>query len=111
MRKTLAALASAGLLTGVAAAAAVNGAQAAPAPKVTICHGTGSATNPYVIITVSENALKHGHFHNGVEPGHGPGHSANPDMYLNDEGGCGFDTPPDSSSTTNPDTSSTTNIG
>ena len=101
MRKTLAALASAGLLSGVAAAAALNGAQADPAPKVTICHGTGSATNPYVIITVSKNALKNGHFHNGVEPGHGPGHSENPDYYLDGDDTCDGDT----------STTSTTNLG
>jgi hypothetical protein len=34
------------------------GAVAAPAPKVTICHHTHSATNPLVLITVSQNALK-----------------------------------------------------
>ena len=28
-----------------------------PAPKVTICHMTGSETNPVVIITISRNAL------------------------------------------------------
>ena len=32
-----------------------------PPGRVTICHATGSATNPYVVITVSENALKNGH--------------------------------------------------
>lgn len=32
-------------------------ALAAPAPKVTICHHTGSASNPFVTITVSSNAL------------------------------------------------------
>ena len=30
---------------------------ASPAGKTTICHATGSATNPYVTITVSKNAL------------------------------------------------------
>ena len=29
--------------------------------KVTICHATGSETNPYVTITVSVNSLKNGH--------------------------------------------------
>ncbi len=92
MRKTLAALASAGLLTGAAAAAAWSGAQADPAPKVTICHGTGSAGNPYVLITVSEHALRNGHFHDGVEPGHGPGHGDNPDYYVEEGGTCDGDT-------------------
>ena len=35
-----------------------------PSPKVTICHATGSETNPYVQITISENGLNgHGHHH------------------------------------------------
>ena len=33
-------------------------ASAAPASKVTICHATGSSTNPYVRITVSEEAVE-----------------------------------------------------
>ena len=38
-----------------------DGDRARPEPaKVTLCHATGSATNPYVVITISENGL-HGH--------------------------------------------------
>ena len=38
----------------------------AKAGKTTICHSTGSATNPYVEITVSSNALSaHGRHHDG----------------------------------------------
>ena len=37
-------------------------ASAAPAGTITICHATGSATNPFVTITVSQNGL---HGHNG----------------------------------------------
>ena len=40
-----------------------------PADKVMLCHGTASATNPYVLISVSANALE-GHF-DGTAPGHG----------------------------------------
>jgi hypothetical protein len=46
------------------------GAQAGgPADEVLLCHGTASATNPYVLISVSANALQ-GHL-DGTEPGHG----------------------------------------
>ena len=41
----------------------------APAPKITICHATGSESNPYVEITISENGLN-GHLnqnHQGLE--------------------------------------------
>jgi hypothetical protein len=40
----------------------------ARAGKTTICHSTGSATNPYVTITVSDNALKaHARHHDGAD--------------------------------------------
>jgi RTX calcium-binding nonapeptide repeat (4 copies) len=44
-----------GLLTCVAVLAFAPAASAAE--KVTICHATGSATNPYVQVTISENAV------------------------------------------------------
>ncbi len=38
----------------------------AKAGKTTICHSTGSSTNPYVEITISDNALKaHARHHDG----------------------------------------------
>jgi len=46
--------------------------------KVLLCHGTASATNPYVLIDVSVNALQ-GHF-DGTAPGHGE--KNNPDMLF-----------------------------
>jgi hypothetical protein len=46
-------------------------AGAAPDGKVLVCHGTASDTNPYVLVSVSENALA-GHF--GEDP---PGHGKN----------------------------------
>ncbi len=54
-------------LLGTLAAGTV--AQAGNGNEVLLCHGTASATNPYVLISVSENALN-GHF-DGSEPGHG----------------------------------------
>lgn len=49
-------------------------AQASNAGKVLVCHGTASASNPYVLISVSENAV----------PTHLDGHGANnyPDFLL-----------------------------
>lgn len=43
--------------------------QASKADKVQICHGTASGSNPYVLISVSGNALA-GHF-GKTPPGHG----------------------------------------
>ena len=37
--------------------------------KVSLCHGTASEPNPYVLISVDESALA-GHF-DGTAPGHG----------------------------------------
>ncbi len=51
--------------------------------KITICHATGSSTNPWVVITISENAW--------------PAHQAHGDMYPVPAGGCPRgtdDTPP-----------------
>ena len=57
------------------------GAQAgSTAGEVRLCHGTASAKNMYVLITVSENALQ-GHF-DGTAPGHGWRNY--PDMIYND---------------------------
>jgi hypothetical protein len=42
---------------GALAVSAIGGVTAAPAPKVTVCHHTGSETNPIVEITISENAV------------------------------------------------------
>jgi len=42
--------------------------------KITICHATGSETNPYVEITISENAW--------------PAHQAHGDIYPVPAGGC-----------------------
>ena len=61
-------------------------ASASPGPpgKVTICHATGSATNPYVQITLSVNAVRAGRGHNrdnhqGGEDIIPPGQSYDPD--------------------------------
>ncbi len=56
--------------------------------KVAICHGTSSANNPYVLITVDEEALG-GHFGQdgvGGEPGHGA--NSNPDVFPDADGNC-----------------------
>jgi hypothetical protein len=66
--------------TGIASLPAVS----APPGRVTICHATGSATNPYVQITVSENAVRDGRGHNrnnhqGGEDIIPPGQAYDPD--------------------------------
>jgi hypothetical protein len=47
--------------------------------KVTICHATGSEKNPYVVITISENAWLNGHK---------DGHQNGADIYPVPAGGC-----------------------
>jgi hypothetical protein len=52
----------------------IGSASAEPADKTVICHSTGSETNPYVRIEVSENAWNgHDHHHDGADttPGEG----------------------------------------
>ena len=51
------------LLGGAIGAGSSPAASARPG-RVTICHATGSATNPFVQITVSENAVRDGRGHN-----------------------------------------------
>ena len=71
--------------SAVAALAVAVAAQAGGgADKVLLCHGTASATNPYVLISVSENALQ-GHF-DGTAPGHGWRNA--PDVLLGDYATC-----------------------
>src|SRR5207344_3014631 len=63
---------------------AIGGASTASATqdhKVRLCHGTASATNPYVLITVDVHALKR-HF-DGDAPGHGQNNA--PDFVLADD--------------------------
>ena len=64
MKKVLAAAGIAGLaLLGISAPA-----NAGPDDKISICHATGSESNPYVEITISENGLN-GHYAQGVHDG------------------------------------------
>jgi hypothetical protein len=64
---TRSSLVAAGLLGTLAVA--VSAQAEGPAGEVLLCHGTTSATSPYVLISVNANAL-HGHLRGG-EPGHG----------------------------------------
>ena len=70
---------SLGIAAALGALAVAVAAQAGGAAgTVLLCHGTASATNPYVLISVSENALQ-GHF-DGTAPGHGE--QNNPDLFY-----------------------------
>ena len=51
------------LIGGTIGIASVPAESASP-ERVTICHATGSASNPYVQITVSDNAVREGRAHN-----------------------------------------------
>ncbi len=62
MRRSLVVSALGALAVGV-------GAQAGVADKVDVCHGTASAKNMYVLITIDVNGLN-GHL-DGTDPGHG----------------------------------------
>jgi ABC-type sugar transport system substrate-binding protein len=64
------------LLVGIIGIASMPVARASPGPpgKVTICHATGSASNPFVQITISENAAREGRAHNR------DGHQASEDI-------------------------------
>lgn len=64
MKKVLAAAGIAGLAL-LATSAPAN---AGPDDKISICHATGSDSNPYVEITISENGLN-GHYAQGVHDG------------------------------------------
>jgi len=82
-------------LTVAGGAMSAHWASAKSNHKVTICHGTASAKNPYVLINVDTNALA-GHF-NGTAPGHGKNNY--PDKYPYNgscEGGPPSDSNPES---------------
>ncbi len=78
MHKPIAAVAA--FLLAASIGAGVAGA--APAEKVTICHGTASDANPYVAITVSADSFKDGHFDGYPTPSHGANNNA--DFILQD---------------------------
>lgn len=65
-RRAIATVAVAGMTFSSTVGAALATEPAAQSDKVTICHRTGSAKNPYVEITISQNALpaheEHGDF-------------------------------------------------
>jgi ABC-type sugar transport system substrate-binding protein len=51
-------------LLGAAVGVAALPAASASSGRITICHATGSASNPFVQITVNENAVREGRAHN-----------------------------------------------
>jgi hypothetical protein len=57
-------VAAVAVLVGADAGVASLPASSVSPDRVTICHATASATNPYVQITVSENAVREGRGHN-----------------------------------------------
>jgi len=65
--------------------------------KITICHVTNSATNPYVVITIDVAA-----WHSDGEEGHSPEHHVNHktgdhDVVWDEVTGCDDETPPTNS--------------
>ena len=82
----------------------VAAADSSTAGKVRICHGTASQDkNPYVLIEVNANALKDGHFKDGVGEAHG-WHNM-PDFIPADGEDCGG--PVETTTTTPPTTAPT----
>jgi hypothetical protein len=63
-------------------AGGVSSAQAARGERVTICHATGSASNPYVLITVSERAF------DGEGRSDHKNHQDKKDLFPVPPGGC-----------------------
>ena len=84
---------SLGIAAALGALAVAVTAQGATDEKVLVCHGTASATNPLVLIEVSQSALN-GHFdvQDGLIVGAGHGKQNAPDQWteLNGTGGTGF---------------------
>lgn len=71
-----------GASAGAAAAAPGNNGSNNAGNKVTLCHATGSATNPFVTITVNANGAISGHAGNS----HQDGRDIIPSFTYNDKG-------------------------